>query len=175
MDSFLQLVKNRRSIRKYLDMPVEQEKIDAVLRAALMSPSSKRTNGWEFITVRDRDMLRRLADCREMGSRFVADAPAAIVVCADTAKSDVWFEDASIAATFIQLAAADLGLGTCWVQVYKRMHTATETAGDYIRSLLGIPEGIEVLNIITIGYKDEERKPYDEEKLMYDKIHSERF
>lgn len=175
MTSFYELLKNRRSIRKYQNRAVEQEKIDSILRSALMSPASKRTNGWEFIIVDDRDTLARMATCREMGSKFVADAPMAIVVCATPEKSDVWFEDASIAALIIQLAAADLDLGSCWVQVYKRMHTETETAGAYIRSLLEIPDSLEVLNIVTLGYKDEERKPYDEEKLSYEKIHRNKF
>ena len=175
MTSFYDLVKNRRSIRKYEDRPVEQEKIDSILRSALMSPASKRTNGWEFIVVDDRELLQKMSICREMGSKFVADAPMAIVVCATPEKSDVWFEDASIAALIIQLAAADLELGSCWVQVYKRMHTETETAGEYIRQILNIPDNLEVLNIVTLGYKNEERKPYEEEKLSYDKLHRNTF
>ena len=175
MTSFYDLVKNRRSIRKYEDRPVEQEKIDSILRSALMSPASKRTNGWEFIVVDDRELLQQMSTCRELGSKFVADAPMAIVVCASPEKSDVWFEDASIAALIIQLAAQDLGLGSCWVQVYNRMHTETETAGEYIRGLLNIPDNLEVLNIVTLGYKNEERKPYDEEKLSYDKLHRNTF
>ena len=55
------------------------------------------------------------------------------------------------------------------------MHTETETAGEYIRQLLNIPENLEVLNIVTLGYKNEERKPYDEEKLSYDKLHRNTF
>jgi nitroreductase len=175
MTSFYDLVKNRRSIRKYEDRAVEQEKIDSILRSALMSPASKRTNGWEFIVVDDRELLQKMSTCRELGSKFVADAPMAIVVCASPEKSDVWFEDASIAALIIQLAAQDLDLGSCWVQVYNRMHTETETAGEYIRGLLNIPENLEVLNIVTLGYKNEERKPYDEEKLSYDKLHRNTF
>ena len=175
MTSFYDLVKNRRSIRKYEDRPIEQEKIDSILRSALMSPASKRTNGWEFIVVDDRELLQQMSTCRELGSKFVADAPMAIVVCASPEKSDVWFEDASIAALIIQLAAQDLGLGSCWVQVYNRMHTETETAGEYIRGLLNIPDNLEVLNIVTLGYKNEERKPYDEEKLSYDKLHRNTF
>lgn len=171
MESFYELVKNRRSIRKYTDQPVEKEEIDSILKSALMSPASKRTNGWEFIVVDNRETLQQLSTCRELGSKFVAGAPMAIVVCASPEKSDVWFEDAAISALIIQLAAADLGLGSCWVQVYKRMHTETETAGEYVRSLLNIPDNLEVLNMVTLGYKDEERKPYDEEKLSYEKIH----
>lgn len=175
MNTFYELVKNRRSIRKYENKEVEQEKIENILRVALMSPASKRTNGWEFIVVRDKETLQKLSTCREMGSAFVCDAPMAIIVCANPEKSDVWFEDASIASTFIQLAAQDLGLGSCWVQVYNRQHTETETAGEYIKRLLDIPNHLEVLNIVTIGYKNEDRKPYEEEKLLYDKIHWNRF
>lgn len=175
METFNELLKNRRSIRKYQQRAVEEDKLDEILKAALMSPASKRSNGWEFVVVTERELLVKMAGCREMGSKFVADAPMAIVVCADPEKSDVWFEDASIAALNIQLAAADLGLGSCWVQVYKRMYSESETSGEYIKGLLGIPAGLEVLNIVTIGYKDEERKPYDEEKLSYDKVHRNGF
>lgn len=175
MDTFYTLVKHRRSIRKYADRPVEQEKIDSIMRTALMSPASKRTNGWEFIVVNDRTLLQQMAACRPSGSSFVGDAPMAIVVIADPEKSDVWFEDAAIAATFIQLAAADLGLGSCWVQVYNRQHADGMASEDYLKQLLDIPAKFHVLNMITLGYAHEERQPYDENKLLYDKIHYNRF
>ncbi|MCQ2350324.1 MAG: nitroreductase family protein [Paludibacteraceae bacterium] len=175
MNSFYELAKYRRSIRKYQPIPVEQEKVDSILRTALMSPASKRTNGWEFIVVDNRELLEKMSQCRPAGSQFVANAPMAIVVCADPEKSDVWFEDASIAATFIQLAAADLGLGSCWVQVYNRMYNETTPAEDYLKQLLNIPQGLHVLNIVTLGYKDEERQPYNEEKLLYNKVHKNQF
>ena len=162
-------------MRKFTEQELSQDEVVALLKAALMSPSSKRSNPWEFIVVDDRELLQKMSTCRELGSKFVADAPMAIVVCASPEKSDVWFEDASIAALIIQLAAQDLELGSCWVQVYNRMHTETETAGEYIRQLLNIPENLEVLNIVTLGYKNEERKPYDEEKLSYDKLHRNTF
>ena len=91
MDSLYNLVKNRRSIRKYADRPVEREKIDRILRTALMSPASKRANGWEFIVVDDRALLARMADCRDFGSKLIAGAPVAVVVAYDPQKSDVWF------------------------------------------------------------------------------------
>lgn len=175
MDSLYNLVKNRRSIRKYADRPVEREKIDRILRTALMSPASKRANGWEFIVVDDRALLARMADCRDFGSKLIAGAPVAVVVAYDPQKSDVWFEDASIAALLLQLAAEDLGLGSCWVQVYNRQHDENTSAETYIRTLLDIPDTLHVLNIVTIGYKNEERKPYDEEKLAYEKIHWNRY
>lgn len=180
---FLDLLKNRRSIRKYTEEPISDEVINKLMTAALMSPSSKRTNGWEFVVVKDKQMLSDLANSREMGSQILEGAAAAIVVCADPAKTDVWFCDASIASLIIQLEAADLGLGSCWVQIYKRDHVVEEngekkvdmTSGEYVKRLLGIPEHLEVMNIVSLGYKNEERKPYDEAKLLYDKIHREKF
>lgn len=172
---FLDLLKNRRSIRKYTGDGIERDKIETILKAALMSPSSKRTNGWEFVVVQDKEMLKKLSESREAGSQLIEGAAAAIVVCADPAKSDVWFCDASIASLIIQLEAAELGIGSCWVQIYKRMHPSGETAGEYVKNLLGIPQHLEVMNIVSLGYKNEERKPYDESKLLYDKIHFDIF
>ena len=70
MDSFVELCRHRRSIRKYTSQPVEAEKIDYILRCALMSPSSKRTNPWEFIVVREESKLRAMAGCRTYGSQM---------------------------------------------------------------------------------------------------------
>lgn len=168
---FFELLKNRRSIRKYQSQKVEPGKIDLILKAALMSPASKRTNGWEFWVIEQTETLEKMADCRPFGSKLLANAPLAIVVTADPEKSDVWFEDASIAAIIIQLEAAELGLGSCWVQIYNREKDENHSAEQYIKELLHIPEHLRVLCAIAIGYKDEERKPYDIEKLAYDKIH----
>lgn len=168
---FFELLKNRRSIRKFLQQPIEPEKIDLILKAALMSPASKRTNGWEFWVVQQKNTLEKMAECRPHGSKLLENAPLAIVVTADPSKSDVWFEDASIASIIIQLEATDLGLGSCWVQIYNREKDETISAEQYIKNILNIPEHLHVLSAIAIGYKDEERKPFDIEKLAYEKIH----
>ncbi|MEI8086142.1 MAG: nitroreductase family protein [Paludibacter sp.] len=175
METFFELLKSRRSIRKYLEKSVESDKIDIITKAALMSPASKRSNSWEFIVVQDSEMLEKLANCRPHGSQFLSEAPVGILVIADTSKSDVWFEDASIAAIIIQLQAQDLGLGSCWIQVFQRQKDENTTSEEYIRDLLNIPDNYAVLNIVSIGYPNEERKPFDEEKLATEKIHSEIF
>lgn len=175
MNSFFELVKTRRSIRKYLDKPIEQDKIKKITTAALMSPASKRSNPWEFIVIEDKETLRKLSECRPHGSAILQGAPLGIVVIADTTKSDVWLEDVSIAALIIQLQAHELELGSCWVQVYNREKEPNLLAEEYIKELLNIPSHYGVLNIISIGYSDEERKPYDLEKLAYEKIHNEKF
>ena len=175
MNSFFELLKTSRSIRKYLTQPVEQEKIDLIIKAALMSPASKRSNPWEFIVVQQNEMLNKLANCRPHGSQLLEGAPLGIMVIADTTKSDVWIEDASIAAIIIQMQAHDLGLGSCWVQVYNRQKDDNMSTESYIRNLLNIPRHYAILNIISIVYPNEEKKPFDENKLLSDKIHNETY
>jgi len=175
MTSFFELLKTRRSIRKYLPKAIEQEIITKITNAALMSPASKRSNPWEFIVIQDKETLVKLSQSRPHGSQFLNDSPLGIVVIADTTKSDVWMEDASIASIIMQLQAHDLGLGSCWVQVYGRQKDENTTTESYIRELLNIPNHYSVLNIISIGYPDEERKAYEEDKLPTQKIHFDKF
>ena len=175
MNSFFELLKTRRSIRKYLPQQIEAEKINQITRAALMSPSSYRSNPWEFVVVQDKQTLAELAECRLHGSHFLAESPLGIVVLANTEKSDVWMEDASIAAIIMQLEAHDLGLGSCWIQVYGRKTDEDSSSEEYIRNLLSVPENYAVLCIVSIGYPDEERRPFDENKLSTDKIHNDKF
>lgn len=171
MESFEQLCQKRRSIRKYTSQPVEQEKIDYLLRCALMSPSAKRTCPWEFVVVRDEAKLRPLEGCRTYGSGMFKTAMAAIIVVLDPTLSDnTWMADGAIAAEHILLAAAEQGLGACWCHVHER-----EGAPELVRRLCGIPEDKEILCAIALGYPDEERRPYELDKLRYDKIHNERF
>ena len=114
MENFSELLKVRRSMRKFTDEELTQEEVVALMKAALMSPTSKRTNAWQFIMVDDKELLEKLSHCKAQASQFIADAPLAIVVTADPLASDVWIEDASIASIIIQLQAEDMGLGSCW-------------------------------------------------------------
>ncbi|MBQ7631450.1 MAG: nitroreductase family protein [Paludibacteraceae bacterium] len=170
MNTFEQLCQERRSIRHYTSQPVEREKIDYMLRCALMSPSGKRLNPWEFVVVEDVEMLRAMAPCKEYGSGMLETAMAAIVVAVDSHKSDTWQADGAIAAEHLLLAAAEQGLGACWCHIYGR-----EEAESLVRKLTGIPDELNVLCVITLGYKDEERKNYDLSKLPYEKIHNEKY
>jgi len=175
MISLFELLRTRRSIRKYIPKVIEPDKIIQITNAALMSPASKRSNPWEFIIVENKEMLSKLSECRSHSSQMLTDSPLGIVVIADKTKSDVWMEDASIAAIIMQLQAHELGLGTCWIQVYGREKNELLTAEEYIRDLLNIPERFNVLCILSIGYSNEERKPFEIEKLASNKIHSEMF
>ena len=90
MEQFSDLIKNRRSMRKFTDEELTQDQVVALLKAALMAPSSKRTNCWQFVVVDDKQMLEKLSHCKNMGSSFLKDAALAIVVLADPLASDVW-------------------------------------------------------------------------------------
>lgn len=169
------ILKSRRSIRKFQNREIEQEKIDRILKSALLSPSSRSVRPWEFITVTNEKIIKQLSKSKGSGSQFLAESPLAVAVIADHTLSDVWIEDASIAAIIIQLAAQDLELGSCWIQIRERFHTEQETAEDYIREVLGIPGQYSVECLIAIGYPAEEKKPYEEDMLQHQKLHFNRF
>lgn len=141
------------------------------MEAALMAPTSKSSRPWQFVLVEDSAKLEALSKCKENGAGPVAGCALAIIVAADVEKSDPWIEDASIAATYIQLQAADLGLGSCWIQVRGR-YTANDLESEtYVQNLLEMPDTIVPVCIITIGHKAEERKPQAVDKLQWEKVH----
>lgn len=175
MTGFDKLIAVRRSMRKFTDEELTQEDVVALMKAALMSPTSKSTNSWQFIVIDDKDTLRKLSLCKEHGSAFLANAALAIVVTADPMASDVWIEDASVASIIIQLQAEDLGLGSCWVQVRERFTASGVPTGEYVREVLDIPLQLQVLSIIAVGHKGMERKPFNEEHLQWEKIHINKY
>lgn len=165
-ESCLSVILQRRSVRRYKDCPVEKEKIEQLLQAALASPSSKHLNPWEFVVVEDREALNRMAGCRTYGSQMLKEAALGIVICVDAAATDTWQCDGAIAAENILLCASSIGLGACWVQVYNR-----EGAEELVRNVCNIPEHLSVLCVISVGYPNEEKRPINPEHLQYEKIH----
>ena len=170
MGSFLELCQRRRSIRKYTNQPVEREKLDYMLRCALMAPSGKRLNPWEFVVITDTATIRAMAPCKEYGAGMLETAMAAIVVAVDEQKSTTALFDGAIAAEHLLLAAEEQGLGACWCHIVGR-----ENAEKMVKQLAGVPENLTVICVVTVGYKDEERKTYDLDKLPYEKIHYEQY
>ena len=167
---FIDLIRKRRSIRKFTDEAISADKIESLQEAALRPPSSMGNRPWEFVFVTDAQLLNKLSTAKPHGSSFLADARLAIVVCADPEKSAVWIEDASIASIFIQLAAESLGLGNCWVQIRERMHDDTRSSESYIAELLNIPSNLKVESVVGIGYPAEEKAAHTREELQDEKI-----
>ena len=151
---FKEVIKKRRSIRKYKDTPVPKEQILEILEAARIAPSASHRQPWHFIVVEDKETIQKLAK-----SEWAATAPVMIVGLADQAASPVWcINDLGVAFEHIVLAATDLGLGTCWMGQSNRE--------DLVKSLLDVPDNFKVVALTTLGVPDEtpavkERKSLD--------------
>lgn len=154
---FIEVIQKRHSVRKFTDEPVDRELIDAILDIARTAPSSKNCHSTAFMVVEDKDTLAAISEMRDRGSALLKGAAAAIVVMGDTSKSDIWVENASISATFIQLAATAMDLGSCWVHVRDRLRhsgaPSNGTAEEYLRGLLGIREEFRVLCVVALGHE----------------------
>ena len=174
MDSLTSLFFKRRSIRKFTADPISEAQIKELQRAALCAPTSKNCKSWEFVFVSDKDTIKALSESKDAGAQFLEGAPLAIVVMADPQKTDVWVEDTSIAATFIQLQAEALGLGSCWAQMRLR-GTSNAPAATTIKQLLGAPAHLEVECVIGVGHKDQQRSEYTDEKLPWQQIHNNKY
>ncbi|MFZ3101869.1 MAG: nitroreductase family protein [Desulfitobacteriaceae bacterium] len=170
----LDILARRRSIRRYKPTRLEPDIVQLLLKAALLSPSSKGSHPWEFIVVDEPEILRQLSLAKK-GAGLLKGAALAIVVLADPVTSDVWVEDAAVAATILHLTAEALGLGSCWIQIRERQFTETETAEHYVQRILEIPDPLKVVVIISVGYPDECKSPYPDSNLRVDKLHLNKY
>ena len=166
----LELVRTRRSVRNYKDKEIEPELIELLKEAAVRSPTSRNFRPWRFLFVTDKATLETLARAKPSGSNFLKGAALGVVICADETESDVWIEDCSIASIILQLTGQSLGLGSCWIQIRKRMHDDALTAEAYVKDVLGLPEQMKVESIVAFGYPAEAKPPIPKSELEYHKI-----
>lgn len=162
-----ELLRNRRSCRRFEPRPVGKDLIGKLLEDTLTAPSSRNTRSTRLGVVDDPALLAGLSTLRSTGSAFLKDAPAAIVILADRAATDLWRENASISATILQLSAEAHGLGSCWVHVHGRPHRQDDPSGmqaeDYVRELLKIPADLAILCVIALGYPAVPPHPHREQ------------
>ena len=148
----IEAINARKSVRRYLETPVERETVQALLEAAIRAPSAANKQCWRFVAVIDKEMIAGLARCNMAFNGWLKDAPAVIVVCADPKDSTdlnglpYYMWDAALAMHNLVLAATDRGLGTCYLAAYKE---------DKVKELLGIPENIRVVCMTPLGYPAE--------------------
>lgn len=172
---FLDLLRKRRSIRQYEAKPIAQSDVDQLIESMLRSPSSRSLNPWHFVVVTETDTIAELAKSKPHGATFVKNAPLAIVVCADPSVSDVWVEDCSIAALNVHLAATDIGLGSCWIQIRERQYDDSLSSEEYVRKVLDLKESMRVEAIIAIGYPKEDKQGQPDSSLLYERVSYEKF
>jgi nitroreductase len=172
---FKDLVQQRRSHRKFTAEEIDGEDVKMILRAGLMSPTSKGQRAWQFVVVDNKADLEKLSDAKDLGGAFIKDAAMAIVVLGDPMQNDCWVEDGSIAAITMQYQAEELGIGSCWVQMRGRGLSDGTTADMVIQGVLGIPEDLSCLCVLALGRKADERKLQNEDKLKLENVHVDKF
>jgi nitroreductase len=162
-----EILRNRRSVRRFEARSVPHDTVEALLRLTLTcAPSSKNTRSTRFMVVNDPAVLEKISQMRDFGSALLAQAPCAVLVLGDTAASDLWLDNAAISATVLQLAAIEAGLASCWVHVNGRPQRREQpdgpTAEDHLRGFLPIPADWQPLCAIALGYPSEPAKPHSE-------------
>jgi nitroreductase len=164
----------RRSIRQYQAKPVEKEKIDILLKAAMAAPSAMNFRPWEFVVVTQPEKLNEIRSAL-MFAKF--EAPTAIVVCGNTSvfknplASRFWVQDCSAATENIMLAAVALGLGTVWLGVHP-IHNFEKR----VARIVNLPDYVKPLNVIYVGYPAEEKSPrtqYQEDRVHWESYSGE--
>ena len=162
---FIKLAEKRCSIRGYRPDPVPEKLLNKVLQAGNLAPTAKNLQPFHFIVVRNPGKLEELATAYP--APFFREAPVVIVICTEAAEG--WTRDrydgknyceidAAIAIDHMTLAAADLGLGTCWIGAFDP---------DRVTEVIGLPEGIEPMAMLLLGYpgmegRKKERKPLEQ-------------
>ena len=157
-------IASRVSVRSYLDKPVEEAKIEQLLRAGMAAPSAMNKQPWHFVVVTDKQQLAALAKANPYAG-MAAKAPLAIVVCGDMSKAlpgsarEFWVQDCSAATENILLAANAMGLGAVWTGTYP-----SEERVKAVSKVLQLPKKLIPLNTIVIGYPDGTNTPKDKWK-----------
>ena len=163
----LENIAERKSVRKYLNKSVEEDKIDAMVKAGMAAPSGMDRRPWEFVVVTDREALDSMA-AKLPYAKMLTNAPLAIVVCGDTTRSSYWYLDCSAATQNVLLAAEALELGAVWTAAYPY-----EDRIDVVRQNTGLPENIVPLCVIPIGYPDGPQKAKD--KFDLQRVHRNKY
>jgi len=175
MTELIDLLRTRRSIRKFTGEPVDEAAIEVLSETLVRAFSSKGKSPWEFVLVDDGDSLERLSKAKPHGASFVEGAALAVVVLADEKRSDVWVEDCAIASALVHMQAHALGLGSCWVQIRKRPHDDTTDAEAYVRGVVGAPDHLKVLSMVAMGHPAEEKPAHEREALPWTKVRRGRY
>lgn len=142
-------IRLKRAVRKFLDKPLTDNEVNAILNAGRRSQSSKNNQGWQFIAIRDKSILKELSQCGEWAGHIAGAALCVAILTPDPAEKFQTMFDAGQAAAFMQLAAWEIGIGSCPASIYE-----TERA----RAILGFPAEWHLRIALSFGYAAEEEK-----------------
>lgn len=171
----LEVMLNRRSVRKYKKEHIPGDVLERILQAGLAAPSGRNAQPWTFILVQRREMLDQIAEIRVGASAMLKEADAAIVVLGDEMETDVWIEDCSISMAYMHLMADSIGVGSCWVQMRNRECVAGGTAEEKLRELLKFPNTFHVEAILSLGIPETKPIKHHTDQLLMDRVHLGRY
>ena len=166
---FLNLIKSRRSIRKYLDKKISNDEIKMLLESAMAAPSAHNNQPWHFIVINQKELLEEIPKFHPY-SKMLLTASHAIIVCCDLeldGETGFWVQDCSAATQNILLSAKAIGLGAVWLGVYPQKDLV-----DGLRNMLSLPDNIIPFCMISLGYPAEEKPPsnrFKESRIHMDK------
>lgn len=169
MNETLKIISERKSVRKFTDKKIEKEKVEQLVKAGMSAPSARNKQPWDFIVIDNEKILHELGE-KLPYAKMLLHSKLAIVVCGNINKSPedeekkYWVQDCSAATENILLAAQALGLGAVWTAAYpvlERVKTVCE--------VLNLPNKVIPLNVIPIGYPDEDNSPKN--KFLQSNVH----
>ena len=158
--SLLEIMLQRRSIRKYTGEDISAEKLEKILQAGLLAPTSRNRKPCTLYVVKDRAKLEALSQAKNTGAAMLADSAAAIAVFGDPLKADTWIEDSSIALSYMNLMAVEQGVGSCWVQMHLREDREGQDAEQNVLEILGAPAHFRIVGILALGMPAERPEPH---------------
>lgn len=141
----IQIIKTRRSIRKYVDKPIPEEILQDILDCARLAPSANNKQPWLFVVIKNKDLKKQIAEITDYG-KFIKDAYCCIAVfCEDT---KYYLEDGCAATENILLAAWCYGIGSCWIAGDKKSYA------DKIKEILKVGQRYKLVSLISLGYPE---------------------
>ena len=169
--TLIDTILKRRSIRRYTDDTIPEEKLNKILQAGLLAPTSRNFKPCEFYVVKDKNVLKKLSKAKKAGAGMLSGCNAAVVVLGNSEKADTWVEDSSIALSFMMLTAEEQGIGNCWVQIHLRSDADGNDAEQNVREILSVPEKFRVVGILSLGIPAENPEPHTIDEADMSRIH----
>ena len=166
----LDVMLKRRSVRKYTDEEIPNEKMNKILQAGLLAPTSRNLKPCNFLIIENKEVLKKISESKAHGAAFLKDANKAIAVIGNIKVADTWIEDSSIALTYMHLMATDLGIGSCWVQIHLRSRDG-EDSESIVREILKIDDHYRIVGILALGVPENMPEPHTLEDIDKNKIH----
>jgi len=143
----IKIIKSRRSIRKFIDKEIPKEILEDIIDCGRLAPSGYNRQPWIFVVVTDKELKNKLAEICDWG-KFLKEAGAGILIFCEK-DVETALEDACASAENIIISAQAYGLGTCWINSYKKAHS------EKVKKLVKCPDNMELMVILAVGYPAE--------------------